>query len=108
MNWFMAHLVGDYLLQNDWMANGKKNSTWICLIHVLFYCVPFVLFGIPPLAVALIGLEHFAQDRTGFVRWYMGAKGQDAFATHLGPWSIIVVDNVLHLLFVYGVMEWLA
>jgi hypothetical protein len=22
--WILAHLIGDYLLQNDWMAENKK------------------------------------------------------------------------------------
>lgn len=24
MHWIFAHLIGDYLLQNDWMAKGKN------------------------------------------------------------------------------------
>ena len=32
-----AHLVGDYLLQNDFLATEKKNSSIVCMIHVLLY-----------------------------------------------------------------------
>ena len=56
------------------------------------------------LEIALIGVEHFAQDRTGFVVWLMKAKGSAAFATGpCSPWSIIVTDNILHILFMAGV-----
>ena len=24
MHWIYAHLIGDYILQNDWLAEGKK------------------------------------------------------------------------------------
>ncbi len=34
MHWIYAHLIGDYLLQNDWMAKGKKQKSWICAIHI--------------------------------------------------------------------------
>lgn len=54
--------------------------------------------GWPLLALAVVFALHFAQDRTGFVRWWMHTAGQDAFAEPpLAPWSIIVVDNVMHL-----------
>lgn len=29
MNWLIAHLIGDFLLQIDWMAD-KKKSAWPC------------------------------------------------------------------------------
>lgn len=97
----VGNLAGDYTLQNDWMANNKKKVSWICAVHCaiwtasvvtmagpswLVWWVPFVLF-----------LTHFAQDRTNLVLWYMKKNGQAGFATNLGPWSIIAVDNVLHI-----------
>ena len=29
MNYLIAHLVGDYLLQNDWMAQGKYATVYV-------------------------------------------------------------------------------
>ena len=29
----IGHLVGDYLLQNDWMALNKKASSLHCAVH---------------------------------------------------------------------------
>jgi len=104
MHWIYAHLIGDYLIQTDWMALGKKRSSWICAVHVLTYLIPFLFCGLEWWQLALIGVEHFAQDRTGFVVWLMKVKGSAAFATGpCSPWSIIVTDNVLHVLWMAAV-----
>lgn len=104
MHWIYAHLIGDYLIQNDWMATGKKRSSWICAVHVLTYLLPFLFTPLAWWQVALIGAEHFAQDRTAFVPWLMRAKGSAPFAQPpCGPWSVIVTDNILHVLFIAGV-----
>ena len=104
MHWIYAHLIGDYLIQTDWMATGKKRSSWICAIHVLIYLIPFLFTPMVWWQLALIGAEHFAQDRTAFVPWLMRAKGSAAFVQPpCGPWSVIVTDNILHVLFMAGV-----
>jgi hypothetical protein len=33
----IGHLVGDFLLQNDWMAANKKKNSWVCLLHCLIW-----------------------------------------------------------------------
>ena len=104
MHWIYAHLIGDYLLQNDWMANGKKKASWICVVHVLTYLLPFAFTGLSWWQIALIGVQHFAQDRTGFVAWLMKAKGSAAFMqAPCGPWSVILTDNILHVLWMAAV-----
>lgn len=96
----VGHLVGDYLLQNDWMALGKKRSTPICAIHCLLWTAAVMIASgwwawWVPLALFL---PHFAQDRTNVVKWWMGRIGQGAFLQPpMSPWSIIVVDNVWHI-----------
>ncbi len=42
MPWIFAHLIGDYLLQNDWMAARKKENSLVCLIHIVTYMLPFM------------------------------------------------------------------
>ena len=102
MEYLMAHLVGDFLLQTDKMANGKKSNNLICLLHVSFYLIPFFFLGMNWWQIILIGLQHFFQDRTGFVVWFMKIKGSKEFATGpCSPWSIILTDNILHLLWIY-------
>lgn len=98
MSFLIGHLVGDYLLQNDWMALNKKRSTLHCLSHVAVYCLCVWAFTQWPVwAMAITAMCHFIQDRTGVIRWYMRAVGQESFATGpCAPWSMIVVDNVFH------------
>ena len=104
MHWIYAHLIGDYLLQNDWMALNKKQSSWHCLAHVIVYLLPFCCVGLLWWQIALIGLQHFLQDRTGFVVWFMKVKGSEKFANGpCAPWSIIVMDNIIHILFIAAI-----
>lgn len=96
----VGHLVGDYLLQDDWMAKEKRTRSAVCALHAGLWtvavCVFTGWFAWP--AVLFLFLTHFLQDRTGFARWWMTAcvnQWDFAFGP-LGPWSIIVVDNTWH------------
>lgn len=100
----VGHLVGDYLLQNDWMALNKKASSLHCLVHCLIWSVCVCVFGgvFNWLVFSLLLATHFLQDRTPIVRWWMSFFGQEKFATGpCSPWSIIVVDNVWHILTIW-------
>lgn len=120
----VGHLVGDYLLQNDWMALNKKQSTLHCAVHcaiwtwfvILFACEPtesFWSFGSDAMVnpgwfswrvAAVLFVTHFIQDRTNIIRWWMSLIGQEKFATGpCAPWSIIVVDNVWHIVTIWAV-----
>lgn len=122
MDWLIGHLIGDYLLQNDWMAQGKKNRHWPCFVHVALYTAAVMLLARWPIwAAAAVFIPHYLIDRWQFVPWYMRTIGQRYFmrptvidrtwqgpclidvslAVGLGPWSIIVVDNVMHLVCLY-------
>ena len=106
MHWIFAHLIGDYLLQNDWIALEKKKSSVACAAHVGVYILPFLTCGFTWWQLLLIAVQHFAQDRTGFVVWFMKAKGSGGFATGAcAPWSIILTDNILHILFIAAVVS---
>jgi len=104
MHWIYAHLIGDYLLQNDWMAMNKKSSSFHCLVHVLVYMIPFLFCGFEAWQLAVIAVQHYATDRTKFVEWFMIAKGSKNFATGVCfPWSQIITDNILHILTIAAV-----
>ena len=102
----VGHLIGDYLLQNDWMALNKKASTFHCAVHGLIWTACVVAcagWWSWPVAAVLFA-THFAQDRTAVIRWYMAGVGQEKFATGpCSPWSIIVVDNVWHIATIWAV-----
>lgn len=112
MNWLIAHLIGDYLLQNDWMAQNKKKRTWPCMVHVLLYTAAVgVLTLWPWWALLVVAATHFIQDRTNIINWWMRLKWKDqsAFASApMAPWSIIVVDNVWHLVVLYAISQFVA
>lgn len=101
MHWIFAHLIGDYILQNDWMAINKKNNSWICLLHVILYMIPFIFCNLLIWQLIIIAIEHFIQDRTNIVTWTMKIKGSEPFSKPpFAPWSIILMDNIYHILFI--------
>ena len=107
----IGHLVGDYLLQTDWMALNKKKSSIACTVHCLMWLLSVGLFSgwvwTAPLWVApFLYVTHYLQDRTGIILWWMKLpwKDQTQFATGpCSPWSIIVVDNVWHIVTIWAV-----
>jgi len=63
MNPFVAHMVGDFILQNDWMALNKKRNSFACAVHAVVYLMPFLFSHLQWWQLVLIGLQHSAQDR---------------------------------------------
>ena len=107
MHWIYAHLIGDYLLQNDWMAQNKKKKDLACIAHVAAYMVPFLFCGFNGWQLLLIASQHYALDRTDFVGWFMAVKGSKAFRDGpYAPWSSVITDNILHILWI-AIVAWL-
>lgn len=107
MDWLVAFLVGDYLLQNDWMARGKKKSSWICTVHVFFFMLPFLFLNLSWVHLILIAIQHWIQDRADLVIWFLKvARKEDMTQPPLAPWSTIVMDNVWHIFFIYIIIRW--
>lgn len=100
---FAAHLVGDFLLQNDWMQR-KSESTFICLTHIAMYSIPFsLLLGLMPKAFpiwmfAAILIEHFLQDRFALHRKWMNFYRQ----TQPDKWPVgpLCMDQAMHIGFI--------
>jgi hypothetical protein len=118
----VGHLVGDYLLQNDWMALNKKKPVEVevdvgsfcgpfvdmtgpkaCAVHCLIWTLCVVLFAWWPWWTAIpLFITHYIQDRTQIVGWWMDFYGQKQFRTGVcAPWSAIVVDNVFHIVTIW-------
>jgi hypothetical protein len=57
-----CHLVGDYVLQSEFLAKTKGENWYHLFIHCVLYCLPFyICFGLcEPLA--LIFLWHIFVD----------------------------------------------
>ena len=112
----VAHGVGDYLLQSDWMANEKTKRSWPAFAHATTYTLPFVLLTRSAPALGFILLTHFVIDRWRLARYVVWAKNFLA-PRHAWPvwsecsktgyhhsrpdwmavWLLIIADNLLHV-----------
>lgn len=104
----VGHLVGDYILQNDWQALNKKQRSLPCLVHCLLYTFAVWVCSCGSVTcpgLLLIFATHFAIDRTQLISWWMGFNNQAGFRDNLKPWSSIVVDNVWHILILWIVIH---
>lgn len=114
MKHFAAHMIGDYFLQSDWMANNKTKSNVAAASHAFAYSIPFLFFKPTIKQYALITSTHFLIDRFRLARYivwsknFLAPKGQDHTMTDTGmpetcpTWLafplLIVTDNTLHCL----------
>ena len=110
----VAHAVGDYLLQSDWMATEKTKRSVAALAHVMTYGLPFLLFRPSLAAYAVIVGSHFVIDRWRLARYVVWVKNwmgpnrpwsecvltgypgeRPAF---MAVWLLIIADNILHVI----------
>lgn len=106
----VGHLVGDYLIQNDWMALNKKQSSLVCAVHSALWATSVCLFAWWPVWIwSVLFVGHYVQDGTNVIGWYMRTVGQRQFATGpCSPWSTIVVDNVFHIVLIWAIWKGLT
>jgi hypothetical protein len=103
---FLFHLIGDYLLQNDWMANQKTKAFLPAAIHASLYSLLFLFITEPSWWMLLIG-SHFLIDRyrlaiywIKLVNWNWKSKNfgfDDNKPAWMSVWLMIIIDNVWHL-----------
>jgi hypothetical protein len=70
----VAHAVGDYVLQSDWMATEKTKRSVAALVHAVSYTLPFAFLTLSPLALLFIASTHFLIDRFRLARYVAWAK----------------------------------
>jgi len=101
MHWIFAHLIGDYLIQNDFMAANKKKSSKVCLLHVVTYMIPFLLCHLNKKQICLIAAQHYAINRSQFIFWWFKKTGKTKFGeAPTAPWSYFLIDNIFHILWI--------
>lgn len=74
----LGHLVGDYLLQNNWMA-GNKTSRWLpCYTHCLIYTLAVCFFtGFNLWWALIVFVSHFPIDRWSLAdKWGQLIRGR--------------------------------
>jgi hypothetical protein len=123
----VAHAVGDYVIQSDWMATEKVRRWAAALAHAATYSLPFLLLTRSPAALAFVAGTHAVVDRYRLARLPVWAKNQLAPARHRRPWRecsatgypsdrpewlafwlLIIADNVMHVLANGAALRWLA
>lgn len=129
----IAHAVGDYVIQSDWMANEKTKRSVAALVHAVTYTLPFLLLTRSPAALAVIAGTHFVIDRWRLARWVVlwknyllspkGVLREETFDSHmvgcdgtgspkerpafLSVWLLIIVDNLMHVTINAAALRWL-
>lgn len=121
----VAHLVGDYILQSDWMVREKGRNHLATFVHVVFYTLPFLLITTSPAALAVIALSHYAIDRWRMARFVIWLKNRPwpgsrpwsecektgyppETPPYLAAWLLILVDNIIHILINGAAIHWLG
>jgi len=73
----LGHLLGDYLLQNEWMAMNKSKNTWngwfAALLHCVLYSWAVCLFmwNFDWYWYVVVFLTHFPIDKFALAEKYM-------------------------------------
>jgi hypothetical protein len=88
----LGHFVGDYLLQNQWMATEKsqpgKRGHIACTVHVLLYTLAVALFTVEfkplkallnphswhPLFLLVVAVPHWIIDRWSLAKYLLAWK----------------------------------
>lgn len=118
MNELIAHLIGDYVLQSDWMARDKTAKLGVAIVHAVVYALPFLVLCSPsPAALAVMVGTHAVIDRYRLAKYVCYAKNFLAPRRDWLPWKecsgtgyhkdrppwmavwlMIIADNTMHLL----------
>ena len=103
---FLAHLVGDYVLQWDALAQWKAREFRGVVVHSLILFITTLLFALPfdPTwwsGILIISLSHFAVDAIQFF-----------YRPSISPLLRFILDQIAHFSFIIlalisgGFLEW--
>jgi len=98
-NLLLAHFLGDFVLQTDWMVRRRSNP-WVLTLHAsIHFLLMFMLVDQPRLVIwpylLLIALIHLGQDG---LKNYLTNKRPD--------WIVIafIIDQALHFAAIWAVV----
>lgn len=78
MSEILAHAVGDYIVQSDWMASEKTKRHLPAAAHAASYAACFLPVTRNWRAILIIGTTHFVIDRWRLAKYLCWAKNQAA------------------------------
>lgn len=103
----VAHMIGDYVLQNDWIAIEKTKRTWVTLIHIILYSIPFFFIVGWSWALLVIAGSHFFIDRFRLAVYWIKLINWNWKSDNFGfnkdkpiwmsVWLMIIYDNIFHI-----------
>lgn len=113
----LAHLVGDYVLQTDWMAQEKTKRWTPAILHGIVYTLPYLFITQSWAALLVIAGTHIIIDRFRLAKHIGWFKNQFAPKSHrpewaggkyngysqatpvwMSTWLMIITDNTMHLI----------
>lgn len=125
----VCHLIGDYVIQSDWMATEKTKRLWPAFVHAVSYSIPFwfiIDWDRQPWALFVIVLSHAVIDHWRLARHVCWGKNLASPAAFRHPWTecvgtgyhrdrpawlavwlMIITDNVMHVLINAAALRWL-
>lgn len=119
----LAHMIGDYILQSDWMATNKARLSVAAAVHAVTYTLPFLLITQAPGVLAVIAATHFVVDRWKIARYIVIAKNllcpkpvvhstatgyPEQTPIWLAMWLLIIADNIIHVTINGTAIRWLS
>jgi hypothetical protein len=77
-----CHLIGDYVLQSDFIARTKGKNWYHLIVHCALYCVPFVIvFGLT-WHIGFIFVSHVIVDSLK-AKWDILTYCEDQFIHYI-------------------------
>lgn len=58
----ICHLIGDYVLQTDFIAKTKGENLYHLIVHCILYTVPFIFVGVDIHLLCFIFATHLSID----------------------------------------------
>jgi hypothetical protein len=123
----IAHLLGDYFLQTDWMAQAKTKRWWPAIAHALSYGLPFLFITHAWPALVVIVLTHLIIDHWRLARYVIWFKNLFSPAAYRYPWKdcnitgyykdrsiwlatwlMIITDNTMHIIINFLAIKYLG
>lgn len=89
----VAHAVGDYIIQSDWMANNKRMSSVAAAVHAITYTLPFLLITGRWEPLLAICVSHFLVDRFGLARFLVWLKNGPFIYEQREVQSFVDIDD---------------
>jgi len=103
----IVHFIGDFILQNSWMASNKNKSNFALGVHSLVYAsvfIPLIIyykFTYPLISFFVLFLSHFIIDKDSlFISFLEQIKRikKENYTEIMWRIILLVNDQLLHLL----------